>query len=147
MGPLSRENLPEGSTAALDTVALVYLLERHPTHYDTAKGLLSRIEGGEIAGVLSCLVFTELLVPPYRSGDSQRAESVLRLLTNFPNLKVVDVTPEISAQAARLRARYGLRTPDAIHAATALNEGADVIVTNDRDLLKLGAEIRVLRFE
>ena len=39
-----------------------------------------------------------------------------------------------------------LRTPDAIHAATALIAGADVLVTNDRDLLKVGPEIAVWRF-
>lgn len=147
MGPLSRADLPRGSTAALDTVALVYFLERHPAHHRTASRILRRIESGELAGVASSLVFAELLVPAYRAGDTSRAGSVLRLLTSFPNLKVFDITPGISAESARLRARYGLRTPDAIHAATALAAGADVLVTDDRDLLKVGPEIAVWRFE
>ena len=66
---------------------------------------------------------------------------------SFPNLKVFDITPQISAEAARLRARYGQRTPDAIHTATALAAGADLLVTNDRDLLKAVPEIAVWRFE
>lgn len=147
MGPLNPLDLPRGSTAALDTVALIYFLERHPIHHDTAKRLLKRIEDGEIAGVVSSLVFAELLVPAYRADDNSRAESVLRLLRSFPNLRILDITPEISTVAARLRARYGLRTPDAIHAATALAAGADVLVTNDRDLLKIGPEIALWRFE
>ena len=147
MGPLSPVDLPRGSTAALDTVALVYFLERHPEHYATASSILKRIEEGVIAGVISSLVFAELLVPAYRAGDNSRAGSVLRLLTSFPNLKVLDITPEIAAEAARLRAQYGLRTPDAIHAATALAAGADLLVTNDRDFLKVGPEISVWWFE
>lgn len=147
MGPLNPLDLPRGSTAALDTVALIYFLERHPIHHDTAKRILKRIEDGEIAGVVSSLVFAELLVPAYRADDNSRAESVLRLLRSFPNLRILDITPEISAAAARQRARYGLRTPDAIHAATALAAGADVLVTNDRDLLKIGPEIALWRFE
>lgn len=147
MGSLSPVDLAQGSTAALDTVAFVYFLERHPVHFRTASRLFQRIEAGEIAGVLSSLVFAELLVPAYRAGDNSRAGAVLRLLTSFPNLKVFDITPEISAEAARLRARYGLRTPDAIHAATALAAGADLLVTNDRDFLKVGPEIAVWCFE
>jgi predicted nucleic acid-binding protein len=96
---------------------------------------------------MSSLVFAELLVPAYRADDSSRASSVLRLLRSFPNLRIVDLTPEISTAAARLRARYGLRTPDAIHAGSALAAGADLLVTNDRDLLKVGPEIAVWRFE
>ena len=147
MGPLSPEGLPRGSTAALDTITLVYFLEHHPIHHDTAKRILKRIEKGQIEGVMSSLVFAELLVPAYRVDDSSRASSVLRLLRSFPNLRIVDLTPEISAEAARLRARYGLRTPDAIHAGSALAAGADLLVTNDRDLLKVGPEIAVWRFE
>ena len=147
MGPLSPVKLPRGSTAALDTVALVYFLERHPIHHDTARRILKRIEEGELAGVISSLVFAELLVPVYRAGDNSKAGTVLRLLTSFPNLKLFDITPRISAEAARLRARYGLRTPDAIHAATALAAGADLFVTNDRDLQKIGPEMAVWQFE
>ena len=39
--------------------------------------------------------------------------------------------------AARLRAVHGLRTPDAIHAATALESGAMGIITNDKAFLKI----------
>jgi predicted nucleic acid-binding protein len=40
-------------------------------------------------------------------------------------------------RAASIRARYRLRTPDAIHLATAILEGVDVFLTNDRDLLQV----------
>lgn len=147
MGPLNPSAFPKGSTLAVDTVTLIYFLEHHPVHHPTARKLLERIEAGEVRGVLSTLAFAELLVPAYRAGDPRRAASVRRLLSGFPNLDLFDVTAEISVEAARLRARYGLRTPDAIHAATALAAGADGIVTNDRDLVKVSPEITVWRFE
>jgi predicted nucleic acid-binding protein len=43
-------------------------------------------------------------------------------------------------EASRLRALYGLRTPDAIHAATALRSSADGILSNDKRLSRLTAE-------
>ena len=39
--------------------------------------------------------------------------------------------------AAALRAEHGLRTPDAIHVATAIKSGASAIVTNDASWRRL----------
>jgi predicted nucleic acid-binding protein len=39
--------------------------------------------------------------------------------------------------------RYRLRTPDAIHLATALHQGADIFLTNDHALLQVN-EVPVL---
>jgi predicted nucleic acid-binding protein len=47
------------------------------------------------------------------------------------------LTTEIAATAARLRASTGLRLPDAIQAATALEISAAALVTHDRDFSKL----------
>jgi predicted nucleic acid-binding protein len=43
------------------------------------------------------------------------------LLTAYPNIEWVELTLEVSDLAARLRAEHGLKTPDAIHAASALS--------------------------
>jgi predicted nucleic acid-binding protein len=52
----------------------------------------------------------------------------------------------IGEGAARLRARYGLRTPDAIHLATAVAARAEAFVTTDRRLARVRElEVRVLR--
>ncbi|MCO5388367.1 PIN domain-containing protein [Desulfosporosinus sp.] len=37
----------------------------------------------------------------------------------------------VALQAARLRARYGFKTPDALFLATALEEKAEAFITND----------------
>lgn len=143
MGSLREEELPAGSVVALDTPVFVYFLEHHPRYYAAARALLRRIERGEVAGALSSLVFAELLVPAYRAGDRPLAKRILGLLTAFPHLQVVDVSPRIAAQAAELRAAHGLRTPDAIHAATALAAQAAGIVTNDRHFDRLAGRLTV----
>lgn len=137
MGQLDPEKLSEGNTLGVDTVVFVYFLEHHPRHYAKAKTLFQRIETGELTGVISTLVFAELLVPAYRANDMERAEMLIQLLTSFPNLQALPLTSEISAEAARLRAVHGMRTPDAIHAATALKMNVDGIITNDRGFLRL----------
>ena len=55
-------------------------------------------------------------------------ESFLQL----PGIELFPVSPAILRAAARLRAQLPkLRSPDAIHAATALNLGATSLLTND----------------
>jgi len=51
-------------------------------------------------------------------------------------------------EAARLRAQHGLRTPDAIHGATAVVGGAKGILSNDKALACLESEgLQVWTFE
>ncbi len=137
---LKPNGLPREGLYSLDTVTLIYFLERHPNFYQKAKGLFQRIESGNLSAIFSSLVFAELLVPAFCSGEKQRAEKLVHILTNFPNLKVVPLSTGMATTAARLRAGHGLRTPDAIHAATALESGANGLITNDKEFLKIGTD-------
>jgi predicted nucleic acid-binding protein len=74
---------------------------------------------------------TELLVLPYRESDEQQADDFYGLLTTYPNLEWIAPNLEIADLAARIRARHQLRTPDALHAATALHSKATGFITND----------------
>ena len=96
--------------------------------------------------MISTLVFAELLVPAYRKKEMTRVASITGILSNYPNLTICPVTTQISIKAARLRADCNLRTPDAIHLATALAHKADALVTNDRDFSK-STIIEVLFFD
>jgi len=83
------------------------------------------------SAITSTLSMTELLVPAYRERNQQRIERYHGLLTTFPDLRWVPLDLEIADLAAQLRASYGLKTPDALHAATALRDKANTLVTND----------------
>lgn len=147
MGRLEPDKLERGAKFALDTVTFIYFLECHPVYFAAVKELFRLIETAELSAVMSSLVFAELLVPAYRADDINRVKTLVRLLLNFPNMQVIPLTPEISVEAARLRALYSMRTPDAIHAATALQEGADAIITNDKGLLRMEEEIDIRLFD
>ncbi len=146
MGRLSPEEIPSGATVAIDTVGWIYLLERHPDHYPAARRFFGRVEAGDVQGVISSLVVTELLVPAYRAGEARRAAELVRVLENFPHLQIVDLDAATAARAAEVRARYGFRTPDAIHWATALSTGCDAFLTNDVAFLRSAAELPVYLF-
>jgi len=51
-------------------------------------------------------------------------------------LVVVELGPAVLERATELRARYNLKTPDAIHYAAAVEIGALVFLTGDRGLAR-----------
>ena len=132
--------IPLGSRVLVDTVALIYFLERNGKYTKIADDIFTDIESGKLQGVVTNLIFAELLVPLYRAGDYRAAAGLSHRLLNFRNLEVVPLTTEISMEAARLRADYSLRTPDAIHGATAIVSAASGILTNDVKFKALGRE-------
>jgi predicted nucleic acid-binding protein len=74
---------------------------------------------------------TELLVHGYRKDDRQKIDSFYGLLSIYPNLHWIPPDLETADAAARIRAQYKLRTPDALQAATAIRAQATGFVTND----------------
>lgn len=128
---------------ALDTMCFVYRFEANPGFLSETRDLLSLIEAGACQGAVSVLAVTEALTVPLRQGAGEIAATYEGVFTSFPNLALVPVDLDVAKTAAALRARHGLRTPDAIHVACALRVRADAFVTADQRLARL-PEIEVL---
>jgi len=83
--------------------------------------------------VTSRLTRLECRSKPLRAGD-------LGTLAQFDvffagvELVLADVSSAVIERATDLRARYNLKTPDALHYATAVEVGATVFLTGDRGL-------------
>lgn len=131
---------------AIDTNSFIYLMEKHPVYLLVVRDLFRLIETGHISALSSMLLVTELLTKPLRDNNKSLANMYLAFLSTFPNLQLKSVSYSISLRAARIRAKHGLKTPDAIFLATAIEEGAEVFVTNDLRLKKVGG-IKVVSLE
>ena len=140
--------VPDGSRILLDSVSIVYYLERNPRYFAAAAEWMERVNAGRLTAAASVLLLAEVLVPAYRARNPAAARQARAALERVPNLELVEVTAGVSDVAARLRAEHNLRTPDALHVATALREGAGWLVTNDRRLQRVEAEgIQVWLFD
>jgi predicted nucleic acid-binding protein len=129
----------------LDTGPLIYFAEAHPTFGPTCAALFSLLASGSgPTFVVSTLCYTETLVAPLRADDRRLVTGYRRLLARTPGIETRPVTRAVAERAADLRARYSLRTPDALHVATAMVAGCDAFLTNDLGLLRVGPDIRVL---
>lgn len=87
--------------------------------------------------LFSRLTLLELLVQPYRGQQDELAQKIFALTTTYPKLDWVPVTLSLADQAAELRARYRLSTPDAIQIATAIAHRAACFYGNDRSLRRV----------
>jgi predicted nucleic acid-binding protein len=68
------------------------------------------------------LVLLETLVGPLKAGDGALAQAYEQLFQQ-PQTRLLPITLAVLREAARLRATTKLKTPDAIHASTALLSG------------------------
>jgi predicted nucleic acid-binding protein len=116
---------------ALDTCIFIYQWEGHPRYSPLTDCIFSAIERSDLVAFTSSTTMTELLVHPYRDDDVVRVNELFALLSTYPNLEWIAPQLEIAARAAEIRARFGLRTPDALQAATAVHSNATALVTND----------------
>ena len=115
----------------IDTSIWIYHLEQHPQFGVAAGKVIELLEDGKFRGVASELTLLEVTVKPLQLGRQDVADEYELLLGHFPNLDLEPISREILLDAAALRARQRLRTPDAIQIATGLRTGATLAVTND----------------
>ena len=128
---------------ALDTSVWIYHFEGSTAYGQAADSVLEAIAQGRIGAVASELVLLELLVAPLKKGAQDVADEIELALLHFPHLQLAPVTRSVLVRAAEVRARYGLRTPDAIMVATAVESGATLAVTND-DAWRKVEEIKIV---
>lgn len=129
----------------LDTMVFIYAFEEHPAYLPLLKNFFGVLEKGEIEAVTSTISITECLVHPYRKNNFPLVAQYMVLFRNFPHLSIIPVTDDIAERAAFLRARYNLKTPDAIQVATAFASGSRAFLTNDENITAVeGIDILLL---
>jgi len=126
-----------GQIIAIDSVVFIYVWNKQPEFFRQAKKVLEEISGGQTAGVFAQIGLIELLTGPKKLGRKSLAILYNERVKNFPNLEIRSLNDNVTEIASDLRAKYNLRTPDAIHVATAIDAGADRFITNDKTLKKV----------
>jgi predicted nucleic acid-binding protein len=122
--------LPSGGLVYLDANPVIYSVEKHPVYGPLLWPVWQAAQAKTIEIVSSDLVLLETLVGPLRAGDSALANTYEQLFQQAQT-RLLPITRPILRAAAQLRATTKLKTPDALHAATALDAGCMLFVTND----------------
>lgn len=135
MGALT---LPAAGRVYVDTALIIYSVERVPSYELLLQPLWNALDSQSIEVVTSELTLMETLVKPIRDGDTALAQNYEKFLTET-RLQLHPINTPILKEAARLRATTGLKTPDAIHAATALAVGCSQLLANDDGFRKIAS--------
>ncbi|MBI4378603.1 MAG: type II toxin-antitoxin system VapC family toxin [Nitrospinae bacterium] len=132
-----------GNRVCIDSSPIIYFIEKDPKFHGVLHPIFTEINAGNVDAITSTIALLEVLVLPFKTDNKFLTEKYREILLNSKGFSVYEVTNEISELAARLRAKYGIRTPDAILVATSIHYGARAFLTND-STLKNVIEIKVL---
>ena len=123
--------LPESGTVYLDANVFIDSIERIDPYRSMLDTLWLTVSTGQVTVVTSELTLLEVLVKPLKVGDATTATLFRTVLKHTPDVQMLPITQSVLEAAANLRATLGLKTPDAIHVATALLNNSMLFVTND----------------
>ena len=131
-----------GKKIFLDTAPLIYYIE------DDSVYMLKLNELFEVKNrcrfVTSVITLAEVLVMPLRVGNTGLAKQYETILTQASNVDIFEINVQIAKETAQLRAKYSIKTPDAIQLATAQYCSADYFLTNDLNLKSINMNIITL---
>jgi predicted nucleic acid-binding protein len=122
---------------AMDTSIFIYFIEEHPDYLPHLAPVFSSVASGKLEIATSAVTLLEVLVVPYRTGDLSLANRYEALLTRSRGLNLVEIDKFQLRAAAQIRARYRIRTPDALQLAAALSRRCSALMTNDREIPEL----------
>jgi predicted nucleic acid-binding protein len=124
-------------TVYLDSCIAIYLVEEHPAYCGAIENVLRQLDG---VVCYSPLTELECLVMPLRL----KRKDLLDKFNRFFSLNLrLDMPDAVYREAARLRAEFGIKTPDALHLATARHHGCTELWTNDDRLANVAGGLAV----
>ncbi len=127
----------------IETAPFIYYTESRAGYVDKMRAVFQQTLNEQVDIMASTITLTECLTKPLRENDTALIAAYNTMLRSTRQVRLVPVDNTIAGRAAYLRARYNLRTPDALHVATALVTGCDAFLTNNTDIKRV-TEVRVL---
>lgn len=125
-----------GKSVYLDSNIFIYAVEQ-PIHIEKyslfIRELFAYIDEGKITAITSELTLSEVLAGAY-SKFPELISIYEELIKNSDFLQVHVVDREILKHSAKLRSVSKIALADAIHVATAIENQATAIITNDKKM-------------
>lgn len=120
-----------------DACVVIYIVEKHPIYANKIEILMNGVNDGTFC--FSPLVRLECSIMPLRTKDIQ-LQKLYKIFFDAQNFLAMPL--DVYDQAAQLRAgSSGLKTPDALHIATAQYHNCDEFWTNDNRLDKIALSL------
>lgn len=128
----------------LDTNIFIAILNEE-LNWRRAKELLLNVHNGKHTGYTSVICISEILSGFYGADEDEKGEKFLLDINAINNLNITDVDLAIAKEAAKIRAKYKIKLPDAMIASSCKINKCKLI-TQDEHFKKL-KEIEVISIE
>lgn len=128
--PTKKNLMRDTNVLYLDANVFIYSTINTEELGEKSRALLQKIQTGEETAETSALTFDKVFWA-IKKYNLKLAFEACEALLNFPNLEIISADREVVSSALQIIREYGLAPRDAIHAATAMAEKADAIVSTD----------------
>lgn len=129
------EEIFKGKIVYLDSSPLIYYLEKNQRYFEQVARIFESFDAGDFIFITSTITLAEVFTFPHQEKKIQ--ESYNYFFSESSPIIILPVGIEEAKAAADIRRVYKLKTPDAIHLATASEYHADFFFTNDSDFTKI----------
>jgi predicted nucleic acid-binding protein len=132
-----------GPRVILDTNVLLKVYNREPGHESVVE-ILDQVETGKTMAAISTVTIAEVAVGYHTAGAEAGLKNFILRLRSTGEYTIVDVDIELAGLAGKIRAKTGMRLPDAIIAASGVISGASHVITEDKKFKKASFFIALL---
>lgn len=132
-----------GPRVILDTNVLLKVYNREPGH-EIVVEILDQVETGKTMAAISTVTIAEVAVGYHTSGDEAGLKDFILRLRTTSEYAIMEVDIESAELAGKIRAKTGMRLPDAIIAASGVISGASHVITEDKNFRKASSFIASL---
>ncbi len=132
-------------TISLDTNIIISAFDTQNPLHTRCQELLEKINLSSPRVFTSVLVFQEFLVKVYSEGLEKDLSLYEEFITANGQFTVVDITRSVARAAAKIRGTNpSIKTPDALHLATALESKSQYFFTTDTHLPKKIGPLQII---
>lgn len=122
----------KGKRVYFDTNPIIYYLEQHQPFYDLVYPFFEAIGMSDIQAYTSEFTLTEMLIKPFKENKTALIQDIKDLLLDPDLVTLTKTYRELFIKSAELGGLYGLRSADAIHFVSAIENHCHYFVTNDK---------------
>jgi predicted nucleic acid-binding protein len=113
-----------------------------PEYTSGIASLFHEVDTGEVVLFGSTLLLTEVVGGGFADPPDLAKENQIRMILENPKtITLVQVTRQVALIARDLRASHRLKTPDAIHLASAIFADVDIFMTTDKKDFPIGETV------
>ena len=134
-----RRSIEKHRIVGLDTAPLLYFIEDVAPYADILEPAFELLGSHRLRAVTSTITLAEILTKPLAEKKFRLIDEIKFTLKSFSTLTMFAIDEKLAEAAAMVRARYGIRLPDALQVAAAIQGEATLFITNDKRLKKIDA--------